>query len=191
MLLETLTNNLAKVFGTDVTDTSFASIIPTITEPVASSTRGIIANGGGRGGDKGQNLVKLYPIGTGANNAVITGMRVIGWNKFPGDPIAATPTADLWIPEPLAAFDLVYGNVTGVAATGGKAAGALTSTYFFMDTVNQTTNFGDDNVNIRFSSNQSDLVAGILVDLEGCAKFEVIFDAGANVTAMNCLYRFL
>lgn len=177
MTIETPSLDLAKLFSTDVTNTSFPSLIPTITEPRSSATRGVIEMVSS--GNVSKNLLCLIPVGTGANNAVITGMRVTGWNRLRATP----PLHPLWIPTPLLAVDMVFGNVTGVALS------PLAATYFFMDTITLITNFGTANVSNEFLSNQGDLVGAIHLDAKGYQKVEVSVDLGANATGFNCLYR--
>lgn len=175
MLIETLSTDWQKMAGTDLAGSSFASIIPTATEPVKSSTRAIIDLG--NGGAVGPNLILACPVGTGANNAVLTGVRFYGWRKLP----RGSAESDLWVPVPLVAVDTVFGNVTG--ATGSS----LIATYFFMDTINLIANFGVANVNNVIQSNQADLPGFIIFDAYGFQKLEIDVDLGANATAANCL----
>ncbi len=175
-VLHTTSTDYEKVLGTDATDTSFPSRIPTIVEPMKSATRGIIDLRAGGPGMPVQNLLQILPIGTGANDAVLTGMRVIGWRKLPS---LVTTTADLWIPVLLAQFAAVFGNVTGVAG------GILGATYFFMDTITLTT--GNANVSDAIISPTGEIIAHAMVDAKGFPKVELTFDLGANATAANAL----
>jgi hypothetical protein len=163
-----------KTHATDATDTSFAARSPKVTEPTGD---GIIAMG--FGGRKTNNGLMLLIVGTGANNAVIDGMRVISWRRLLGD---GNTVKDLWVPHVLAEFSATLGNVTGAAN------GALGTSYFFADTISLVTNMGNANVSNEIVSPQNDTPAHILLDAKGAEKVEVLFDLGASATGGNCLY---
>jgi hypothetical protein len=181
MVIETVSDDYILSHSTDATDTSFPSKIPTTTEPTGN---GVIDFRGQRvAGAVVPNLIQLTPVGTGANDAVLTGMRVIGWRRLKSK--TPTTTRDLWVPTILAEFATVFGNVTGVAAGTGGPAGALAATYFFMDTITLVT--GTANVSNEIVSPTGDVIAHIQMDMKGFPKIEITFDLGANATAANCL----
>ncbi len=184
MIQEYSCDDYIKLFGTDVTDGTFSTTvaIPTVTEPVASATRGVF-DLALTGGSYSRNLMELIPIGTGINNAVITGLRVFGWTRLKGVGGLSAPTKDLWVPKLLFAADMVFGNVIGVAGS------ALASTYFFMDTITITSGIGNANVDNVITTNALDLVASVLFDTKGSQKIEALVDLGANATAFNLLAR--
>lgn len=171
MPIDTLCTDYALTHATDATDATFPSKIPTVTEPTGD---GVIDLGGRPSVPNG---LRLLPIGTGANNAVLTGMRVIGWS-----PLKVPNKKTLWIPCLLVEIAAVFGNVTGVASVSA----ALGSTYFFMDTITLVT--GNANVSHEIVTNAGDIIAHLVVDVKGCQKAEITFDLGASATAANCVY---
>ncbi len=170
--IETKFTTFAKTHATDAADTSFPSKVPTLTTP---SGDGVIDMG--YKGSVTSNGLNLLIIGTGANDAVITGMRVISWRRVPG---AALGLQDLWVPSILAEFAAVLGNIPGIAGTN------VGSTYFFADTITLVT--GNANVSNEIISPTGNVVASIVLDAKGAEKVEITFDLGANATGANCLY---
>lgn len=168
----TLSTDFALTHATDATDTSFPSKVPTVTKP---SGDGVIVCGDG--GSETVNGLQLIPVGTGQNDMVLTGMRLLGWRRYPGK---SATKKDLWVPFLLAEFAGVYGSATGVDAS------SLASTYFFADTITQVT--GNANVSNEILSPTGNIIGHVVADLKGAQLCEVTFDLGANMTGANCLY---
>lgn len=158
--------------------TSFASRIPTVTEPVASSTRSVIEWGKKEGGNC-LPACEILIIGTGVNDAVITGVRVIKWKRKRGTP-GTSGLADLWIPIILCEFAAVLGNVTGAAGS------VVPTTYFFADTITLVT--GNANISNEIISPTGDVIAHATFDTKGAEKLEFTYDLGANATGVNVLW---
>lgn len=177
VIIDTRSGDFAKTHATDRTDTSFPSKIPTRTEPTNDGVINL-----GFGGSCAPNGLILVPIGTGADDAVLTGMRVIGWRRLKSNNLSKT---DLWVPVKLLEVAAVFGNITGVLDS------MLGTTYFFMDTITLVGTSGNANISHELVSPADNTVAHIVVDAKGFQKVEVTFDLGANATAANCLYATL
>lgn len=171
MQIETLSTDLALAFVTDATDTSFPSKVPTVTEP---TNDGVMPTGGS---SQACNALVFNIIGTGADNAVITGVRVIGWKKK--TPNKAGNKKTLWVPTVLCELGAVLGNIAGVANTDVGAS------YFFADTITLIT--GNANISNEIVSPTGDIIAHVVVDVKGCEKIEFTVDLGANATGCNIL----
>jgi hypothetical protein len=152
----------------DLTDTSFPSKVPTRTKPSGNSILDF------RGGTS-PNQLKIILLGTGANNAVLTGVRFLAWNHF--DDGTGDNGKALWVPTPLAEFAAVFGNIPGVAG------GAIGSSYFFMDTITLVT--GNANISNEILSPVGDIIAHIILSAKGSEMIEAIVDLGANATGFN------
>lgn len=164
----------------DATDGTFPSKVPTVTRPSGDGVIDFFKDNNklAIAGVVPQSL-RLLPIGTGANNAVLTGMRVISWDVI--YPTGSGTGLPLYIPTVLAEFATVFGNIPGIAGA------VLGSTYFFMDTITVVT--GNANVSEEVLSNAADLVAHAVVVTKGAQLIEITFDLGANATGANCLVK--
>lgn len=156
--------SLAKVRTTNATDTSFASKVPTTTEPTGEGVVSVRAKG------VVPEAVVVYPYGTGDADDVFD-MKVLGWRKV----------GTLWIPVPLVTLTCTLGAGVGVSGA------AVTDSEKFCDTV--TAAGGISNVSYQLFSPTGDLVAHALVWTNGCDKLEFIFDATTgSPTGMNALW---
>lgn len=155
-----------RVLTDNSTATSFASKIPTITEPT---------NGNGVFDIGGDESLEFIPFGTDGDNDTFS-MRVIGWREHRG-----AIGNDLWIPSVLAEVTVVLGSVTGVAGT------EVVNTEFFADTIALASNGGALTVKSQTAGNT---VACGKVDITGYKKVEFTFDlAGAQEgVSMNALF---
>lgn len=173
----------------DATSTSFPSRVPTTAAPTQVAVTGCVIDLVVTGGtNSASNNIILIPVMTANSAAVMTGMRVIAWSKLPKTAPATNTASDLWIPTPLVEVSANAGAVTMVA---GATGGALGTTYFFAGVIAAVTTFVAPNANVDYSIINSVTlgIAQLVVDVKGAQKLEVTFDAGANVTAMNCLYK--
>ena len=73
-----LVGGLKKALATNSTASSYTALIPTITRPVASSTRAVYDLGEGKG-TRDQNVITVYPVGRNDNNETVS-VKVTGWN---------------------------------------------------------------------------------------------------------------
>ena len=170
MFIETVSAPFAKALATDSADTSFASKIPTGTEPTGNGIIEIGANGLAV-----QNGIILVPYATAGNDDTFS-MRLIGWRKLGTDPATL-----LWIPVVLAELACTASTVVGVAGR------LVVATERFVDTITLVT--GNDDISIDIVSPTGNVVAHAVADIKGFQKLELTFDSTAvGATAMNCLY---
>ena len=113
------------------------------------------------------NLAKVCFFGTDAADETATAY-VYQWTHAGGD---------LWVPNTQAKVTLALGTATGVA---GKT---VTNTERFADTIS----FVDGDESVKISSIESNDVATLLFDLEGCSRWQISFDLGTMASA-NFLY---
>lgn len=154
-------DDLAKVQSTNSTDGTFPSRIPTTTQPTASATRAVLTWAG-------RSTLFLIPYGTGADNATITGVRVLGWQKI----------STLWVPTAICTFAGTLSTIVGVSGA------AVTDTERFCDTITLTNGIGV----VLTSLADNTGISAIEVGIDGFDLVEVIFDLG-TATAANCLYN--
>ena len=172
MLIETLSTPFRKVLATNATDTSFASKIPTGTEPTNDGVIDLAT-----GGSTSQNALLLVPYGTGGDNDTFA-MRVIAWDFIDG----STVTSRLWVPIVLTELTCT------MSATVGVANKALVATERFVDTLVLVT--GNDDISIDIVSPTADEVAHAVLDVKGFRKVEFSFDmTAAGSTGANCLIK--
>lgn len=156
----------AKALSTSSTASSFTTKTPTGTEPtgnaIISFTQSL----------KMPTYLEFLPYGLGDDNDEFS-MRVWAWRQF--------RASNLWIPKLLCEVACVMCASTGVAGTD------VVATERFVDAI--TLVFGNDGENIRRLSPGSDLIASLLVDVQGAQKIELDFDmtTGAPTNA-NALY---
>lgn len=155
------------VRSTASTDTSFPSRVATITEPV-TTTAGVLDL---TDSDTVHDTLKLVPFGTDAANEAFN-LRVIGWKKV----------GTLWVPVNLAEVTATLGAAVGVSGED------VTDNDFFADTLVIVTGTAD--VNVTLTTPADDSIAHFLVDIQGFAKVEILFDRDTAATA-NCLYALL
>lgn len=175
MNVETLCTPFTKTHETLATDTSFPSRIPKVTRP---SGDGVIELGE-NAAKTGTSLLMLFG-GTGQDDAVLTGARILGWSKVK----ATSPSLrDLWVPVKLAEFAGVCGSAVGIAAT------PVLNTFFFCDTLTLVSGQGNANVSHELVSPADNTIAHALLSVKGFELIEVTFDLGANMTGAGCLYK--
>jgi hypothetical protein len=188
------TSPLQKAFNVNSTATAFATLIPTVTEPV-SVRSGEVASGifdlvpGGRGLVQDTVLVGFF--GAGADNATFDA-RLWGWDRIGSD-----PATTLWVPRILASFTCTLSTMVGIA--GAK----IINTDRFADTlvvnavapqpffpgVNATpaAEFGGS---IKVFSPANNFMAWAEVPLMGCEKLQFDFDSTGS-TDSNAVFRLL
>lgn len=178
MFLGTMAYDLDKVRTVNSTASSFASKVPTITEPTGdagTATGASVLTLRATPGE-GPTSLLLIPYGLGSNNDAFS-MRLIGWK-----PIRRGAADVLWIPVPLLELACVIGNITGVALS------AVLATELFCDTLTGVANKFNANVTCAIASPQDDTIAHAIVDLRGFSRVEFTFDQTTNTPAMNCLW---
>jgi hypothetical protein len=164
-VIETPASHFQRLRVTSATDTSFASKVPTTTEPTGAGVVDLTINP-----LVGRQLLLVF-FGAG-NDDTTFDARVIGWRKV----------GTLWVPCPLATLSCTLSSAVGVAGA------EVVATDRFVDTV--TAGFGNEDDKVWLFSPTSNLIARVLLDLDGFPKVEVIFDL-TGATSANCLYTML
>lgn len=160
--------------STDATDTSFPALAVTATEPVGDGVVEVSR------GPLGAKHAKVLIFGTGTDDAVLTGMRIVCWDR------AGVGTQEVWIPRILSApFAAVLSTSVGVAGGIIDASDRLADTITNSDTA--ITSVSD---RLQVVSPTSNIPAHISFDLKGARKLQFDFDLGANMTGGNALVAF-
>ena len=178
---------LAKALATDATDTSFASKVPTLTEPSGNGVIDLV-----RSGVLVPRQVLAFPYATGDDDATFD-LRLVGWKSL------RSGNTVLWIPAVLVQATATLGTSTGVAGAPVAATERFPDTLALHATVTaqgKTTDTDSGGAassgTVVFHSPVNNLIAYMRVPLEGFQKLEFTFDSThASVTAMNCLYALL
>jgi hypothetical protein len=183
------TRRFRKARSVNATNTSFASKIPTRTEPsgdagTATGASVIDLCGQPDGPTPSHAMCVFY--GTGDSNDIFE-VKLIGWRRV------GSGLTTLWVPTILAHLVCTLGTSVGVAG------GEVLATEAFVDTITvasageptyvaATTNSGT----VRISSPAGDLIGFAEVPLLGCQKLELIFDmTTGDPTGGNALLAFV
>jgi hypothetical protein len=158
----------AKVRSTNSTSANYPSKVATTTEP-ATSTAGVLVAAPSTIAPK---KILLVPYGTDADGETFK-VRVIGWREVSG----------LWIPVPLAEATCTLSSAVGVDAA------SIENEEFFADTIELATGYPADSS--RVYSPTGNVLAHLIVDVEGFKYVEVIFDRNASAASANALYAWL
>lgn len=172
-LLGTLSTAFFKSHVTNSTASSFASKIPTITEPTGDGVIKLtdVENAV-------ENNLLIVPYGTASDNHTFN-MRIIGWREV----LSNVAGKSLWVPVILAELACTHCAAVGVAGSPVVAAER------FVDTITLTT--GNSGISIEVFSPGSvaataDLIGHVVVDAKGFKKIEITFDLGSG-TDLNAL----
>ncbi len=185
MQLETLSRPFQKALTTNSAATSFASKIPTITEPANDGVINLVA-----GGNSVPQRMIVLPYGLGADNDVFD-LRIIGWRHIGAGPTAA---AVLWVPTILAGLTCTISAVVGIALA------PVIETERFADTITLTANTAEPTITAATTRQGTVLIhspttdfapAYAIVTLYGVEKVEFSFDPTTNTPTMNALIAFL
>lgn len=164
--MKSFATGYAKALSTSSTASSFTAKTPTGTEPtgngIISFTQSLQV----------PNFLELLPYGAGDDDDEFS-MRVWAWRQF--------RASNLWIPKLLCEVACVMCTATGVAGTD------VVATERFVDAI--TLVFGNDGESVRRLSPGSNLIASLLVDVQGAQKVELDFDmTTGSPTNANALY---
>ncbi len=166
--------------ATNQSATSFASKVPTITEPTGDGIldlRPFV-----------QKRMKLWPLLLGSDNDVAS-FRIIGWHS-----VLLEGSKTLWFPSAIAEF-----VCTGSAAVG-IAGAAVLNTERFADTITPVAKMTRDaviaagtaiNSDYEILSPTADLIAHIIMPIAGYEKLELTSDETTGTPSINALYTFL
>lgn len=157
------------------TATSWATKIPTATEPVNSTSAGVFslfdAANGLATNTYMPRFIHIVPYGTDTNNETFS-FRLWGWTHT-----SRLEGASIWVPQLLLDVACVMGNIDGSAlGTGIKMCDTLTLTQ------------GDQNASLISPAN--DTTGSVLVHLHGVHKIEFDFNINSgSAVSMNALWR--
>jgi hypothetical protein len=160
--------------------TSFASKIPTITEPTGDGILDLRPFP--------QPWVKLWPILLGAENDMAS-LRIIGWHSAILDTYKT-----LWFPSVIGEFACTAGTAVGIAGA------AVLNTERFADTITPVAARTRDEViaagtaigsKYGILSPTNDLIAHVIMPIAGFEKLELTSDETTGTPAINALYAFL
>jgi hypothetical protein len=170
-----------RVWGTNANTSSFASKIPTVTEP---TNDGVLNLNPVVSGTCVPRWARILVIGLGADNDVAS-MRVIGWCKVKKD-----GSTDLWVPVVIGEFACTFSAAVGVAGA------AVLNTERFADTITPVAaRLRDDviaagtaiNSEYGVLSPTGDLVAHIMLPISAFDKLEFCFDQTTNSPTCNAI----
>lgn len=142
------------------TDSGFAAVIPTVTEPSGDGVHAVL---------NGTETLELLLFGAGSDNDAFDA-RIIGWNRT-GEGVP------LWMPVSICEVTALRSTVIGIAST------VAINTDRFVDTI--TVNKG---VAVAYPVTANAEPSLLVVDISGCEKWQFIGNLSAG-TNMNCLYR--
>jgi hypothetical protein len=163
-----------KARSTVATDTSFPALVVTATEPQGNGVVEVSK------GPLGPSRARVLIFGTGADDAVLTGMRIVCWDR------GGVGSTILWFPRLLSApFAAVLSTSVGVAGGLIDASDRLADTITNADTA--ITSVSDK---LQIVSPTNNIPAHISFDLKGARKLQFDFDLGANMTGANALVAF-
>jgi len=174
---------MRRALATNANTSSFASKVPTITEPSGDGVINLID-----GTVEHPCELKLIPFGLGDENDAFS-MRILGWSK-----VMLNGSTDLWVP-------VIIGEYTCVISTAvGVAGAAVLATERFADTLAPVAARQADgtiaagtavNTDHKVISPVGNLIGHIVLPVYGFAKVEFQFDQTTNTPTMNTLYAFL
>lgn len=176
-------NSLRRWRTTNESATSFASKIPTVTEPVNDGVINLVVSG-----VLIAKRIMVWPLLLGADNDVAS-FRFIGWNRALQD-----SKTTLWVPTVFAEF------VCTASACVGIAGAAALETERFADTIvpvaartrDQKIAAGTSIGSLyEILSPTGDLAAHIILPLTGFEKIELTSDETTNTPSVNALFKFL
>jgi hypothetical protein len=180
------TRPFQRALAANANTSSFASKIPTITEPTNDGVLNLVSSG-----VQVPKWIMLMPIGLGANNDGFS-MRVLGWRHIGGN--TETAAARLWIPGIVAEYACTLGNVTGIASS------PVLNTEFFCDTIAPVAARQADctiaagtavQTLYQVISPVNDTPGYALIPIFAWEKIEFQFDQTTNTPTMNVLYAFM
>lgn len=157
----------AKLLSSNSTDSSFASKVPTVTEPTGTGVLELSSIPGSM-----SDNILLVPFGAGNDDTTFV-LRLIGWRKV----------SALWVPIPLCQVTATLSTAVGVSGA------AVTDSDRFADTLALASGF-NSNVSTEIVSPTGNIIAHVMQDVKGFAKVEITFDM-TGATSGNALYALL
>ncbi len=179
-----------KALAANANTSSFASKVPTITEP---TNDGVVTFADWGIGGMVPACVKVLPYGLGSDNDVYD-LRVYAWRRIGSGPAPGI----LWVPTLYGIFTCTLSAATGVAGSPVLATERFADTIALKtDTlVSQPSLRGTDGANalnlgeVSIFSPGSDLIGWFSLKLRGAEKIEFTFDQTTGTPTGNCLITF-
>jgi hypothetical protein len=171
-----------RVLAANATTSSFASKIPTLTEPTNDGVLDLLNAGTGIIVPR---YLKVWPIGLSSNDDAFS-VRVLGWTRIGTGPSPGV----LWYPTILCELACIMGAAVGIAGS------PVLNTEAFCDTITVVTQgviTGTDNAlattigNVEITSPGNDLIAYAVVPTLAFEKLEFQFDQTTNTPTMNVI----
>ncbi len=169
-----------KALTANANSSSFASKIPTITEPANDGVIDLIKDG-----CEIPEKLRVLPYGLGANNDAFS-LRVIGWRRI----ASATPQLTLWVPTVLCEVACTMGQSVGIAASPVLNTEAFCDTITIVSEPTVTADVTRQGT-VKTYSPANDTVGWLELKLGGVEKIEFTFDQTTNTPTTNCLIAFL
>lgn len=167
----TLSSRWRRLLAANSTSSSFGTLIETVTEPVESTTSGVIEMA--PSGSAGPNGLVAMFFGAGSNDQTFS-VQVWGWES------SLLAGIDVWNCVLLAQFACTLGNIAGAAG------GEVTASGLVVDTIALT--YGNDDISVDITSPENNLQAHVVMDTKGFSKVQFQFDM-TGATSGNALVR--
>jgi hypothetical protein len=175
---------LRVALAANATDTSFAALVSTLTEPTGA---GVLTLAGNTSRPK---KLHISFFGAGADDSTFDA-RIIGWDRV------EKPGADLWIPRILCSLTLTLSTQVGVTGARVIATDRFADTMVVHATVAPQSTFTDvvsaaaaSRGVVEIFSPANNVIAWAKVPINGAEKIQVVFDM-TGATNGNAVYRWI
>lgn len=165
-----LSSPLDKALATNSTASSFASLVPTATEPTADGVKDIGISAG-----VCPDRVVILPFAIGDDDSGF-GLRLWGWR------FAGYGSVGLWVPELLIELNCTLTNLSPPGVSGK----IVNDTERFAGSISVAN--GDVGHNGELLSPSNVPPARVIVDLRGCAKIQFDIKHNNDITETNALW---
>lgn len=175
---------IRRLRATNENASSFASKIPTVTEP----TNDGVLNLAKQGNLMVPQMIKLWPILLGSNDDV-SSMRIIGWHQ-----VLLDGSLTLWLPTILGEFVCTASTCVGVALSAVLATEAFCDTIVAVAARNEDAVIGAGtaiNSETFVLSPTNNTPGHIVMNLRAMEKLEITSDQTTGTSTFNCLYSLL
>lgn len=157
----------AFALSANATASSFASRVPTATQPVTVAVTSVVL------AEPWSYLLNIMPFGVGTDGTTFS-IRFIGWRQI-NDPTLAVPR--LWIPQPICEL-----SCTLSTPQLGVATSPVVATEFFCDAISVVNGIA------VVPTTAADTAARAIIDITGYQLIEATFDM-TGATSGNFLYE--
>ncbi len=184
MLIDTLSVPLDKALAANSSAGVFASLDLVVIGPTLGDTTGVYTAGSDAGAAS-PNRVRILPFCEGTAGASFS-LRMYAWLSM-HNPTNYSDRA-IWVPMLLAEFACISCNRGGPPqAYPGPSRSLIKETEYFCDTITLVQGNLGKNGYITSTGPGTDLIASVMLDLQGCRRFQFDFQQTDPVN-MNALY---